>query len=84
LLRTHCENAFYSITLDGRASSMTSAEVNKIDLVDELSRLYYVNVPGNLGVLSPDAVLGAQPTLAPAATKTEYDENYILPNESNK
>lgn len=84
LLRTHCENAFYSITLDGKAESTTNNDGHKTDLVAELSRIYYLNVPGSLPVLSPEALIGVQPTQAPAAIKTEYDENYILPNENNK
>ncbi len=83
VLRTHCENAFYSISLDGKSSPSPDSTASKSDLTAEISRIYYLNMPGNLPVIAPEALLGAQPQKVTPA-KTDYDENYILPDANNK
>lgn len=81
-LRTHCENAFYSISAGG-ASPATDTQTAKADRLADWARMYYVNMPGNLPVLAPEALMLTQPTKA-EPSKINYDENYILPDENNK
>ncbi|AFM13374.1 hypothetical protein [Turneriella parva] len=80
-LRTHCDNAFYSLSTGGSAPAASSQ--SKADALADWARIYYVNMPGNLPVLAPEAVMGTQPAKAEPA-KINYDENYILPDENNK
>jgi len=81
-LRTHCENAFYSISTSG-SSPATTQTTAKADMLADWARIYFVNMPGNLPVIAPEALMVTQPVKAEPA-KINYDENYILPDENNK
>lgn len=83
--RTHCENAFYSVTLETVIATMKPGEtVSNSDLMFELSRLYFLNMPGNLPVLTPETLLKTPTTAPKPETTPQYDENFILPDEKNK
>lgn len=79
--RTHCENAFYSLTLGG---GQREKQVAKSDLARNLQKLYLLHVPGNLQPLPPETLLGAPPPQTKAKPTIQYDENYILPAEENR
>jgi len=81
--RTHCENAFYSLVLE--ANKGTPVEEKKVSgsLADQLARLYFVHMPGNLPVMPPEALMSPAGN-KPAAAPIRYDDNYILPDENNK
>jgi len=81
-LRTNCENAFYSISAGGSAPAGDNQPA-KSDYMNDWAKIYYVNMPGNLPVLAPEALMLTQP-VAPEPAKINYDENYILPDENNK
>lgn len=80
--RTHCENAFYSLTLDAEKSS-DSPSRSKVDLTSELKSLYFLNIPGNMRVMSPESLLNTTQPQKPASA-VQYDENYILPDDASK
>lgn len=81
--RTHCENAFYSLVLDAEKSSESSGRT-KVDLAYELQRLYYMNIPGTLPVVAPEVLMGTPAATPKPANTIQYDDNYILPDSSNK
>lgn len=81
--RTHCENAFYSLVLDADKSSGSPAR-SKVDLISELQKLYYMNIPGSLPVIAPEVLMGAPSPQKPASNPIQYDDNYILPDASNR
>ncbi len=84
--RTHCENAFYSLVLEADRGDATTGKKMKVNLVDELAKLYFVNIPGNLPVMPPEALMKTstpQPEQQPTGP-TMYDDNFILPNELTK
>jgi hypothetical protein len=79
--RTHCENAFYSLTLGG---AQPEKQVAKSDLTQNLQGLNLLHMPGNLQPVPPETLLSApQPQTKPKPT-IQYDENYILPAEENR
>jgi hypothetical protein len=82
--RTHCENAFYSLSLESVMAKMKLESATKSDLMVELTRLYYLHVPGNLPVIQPDTVLSPAAVAPKPENKINYDENFILPDEKNK
>ncbi|MBL8032145.1 MAG: hypothetical protein JNJ69_00480 [Leptospiraceae bacterium] len=82
--RTHCENAFYSLVLDAEKGG--DAPV-KADVYSALRNFSYQNLPGNLPVVAPDALMSsgagnAAPQKPPGAV--QYDDNYILPDEVHR
>ncbi len=79
--RTHCENAFYSLSLGG---VKPEKQIAKSDLTQNLQKLYLLHVPGNLQPLPPEALLSAPPQQATPKPTIQYDENYILPAEENR
>lgn len=81
--RTHCENAFYSLVLDADKSPESGGKT-RVDLVSELQRLYYVNIPGTLPVVAPEVLMGAPATAPKPENKIQYDDNYILPDDASK
>ena len=81
--RTHCENAFYSLILDADKTSESGGST-KVDLSRELQRLYYMNIPGTLPVIAPEVLMGTPATTPKPANAIQYDDNYILPDSSNK
>jgi hypothetical protein len=74
--RTHCENAFYSLTLDG---AQLDKAAGKAELLQSLQKLYLLHVPGNLQPVPPETLLA--PKTPEVKPKIQYDENYILPDE---
>ncbi len=79
--RTHCENAFYSLTLGG---SQPEKSVAKADLMQNLQKLYLLHMPGNLQPVPPEMLLTAPPPQTIPKPTIQYDENYILPAEENR
>lgn len=79
--RTHCENAFYSLTL---GSGQPEKQVTKSDLAQNLQRLYLLHLPGNLQPLPPETLLSSPPPQTKPKPTIQYDENYILPAEENR
>lgn len=82
--RTHCENAFYSLSLESVMAKMKLESATKSDLTIELARLYFLHIPGNLPVIQPESVLSPATTAPKPENKINYDENFILPDEKNK
>ncbi|MBN8221219.1 MAG: hypothetical protein J0L53_09860 [Spirochaetes bacterium] len=85
--RTHCENAFYSLVLEAdKGDGSAPGKRLKVNLVDELAKLYFLNIPGNLPVIPPEAVLKSIAPVSdqPATNPVQYDDNFILPNELTK
>jgi hypothetical protein len=79
--RTHCENAFYSLTLGG---AQPEKQVAKSDLTQNLQGLNLLHMPGNLQVVPPETLLSAPASQAKPKPTIQYDENYILPAEENR
>jgi len=83
--RTFCENAFYSVSLETVIATLKPGETaTNTDLMIELGRLYFMHIPGNLPVISPDALIKSETTAPKPQNKPQYDENFILPDENNK
>lgn len=80
--RTHCENAFYSLVLD--AEKTDSGQRTKADIVSELAKIQYSNVPGSLPVIAPDTLMGVPAAAPKPAGQIQYDDNYILPDSGNR
>ncbi|MBV6494180.1 MAG: hypothetical protein LDLANPLL_02206 [Turneriella sp.] len=85
--RTICDNAFYSLALEGDShdNTLPAQKIAKASLMDSLGRFYFFHVPGNFAVLAPETVLQA-PEISPPQTprRIEYDDNFILPNDFKK
>ncbi|GAB4439522.1 MAG: hypothetical protein OHK0011_22120 [Turneriella sp.] len=79
--RTHCENAFYSLTLAGGQPEKQTA---KSDLTQNLQKLYLLHVPGNLQPVPPESLLSSPAPETKVKPTVQYDENYILPAEENR
>jgi hypothetical protein len=81
--RTHCENAFYSLTLEADKGGDWDKKNSKNNLMNELAKIYFFHIPGNLPVLAPEALVNTPIPQKPAGT-IQYDDNFILPDENNK
>jgi hypothetical protein len=82
--RTHCENAFYSLSLEADKAGPADEKKVSGSLADQLARLYFVHMPGNLPVMPPEALINPAGPNKPSAAPIRYDDNYILPDENNK
>lgn len=78
--RTHCENAFYSLSLTGEGETKQV----KADVTKQLQKIYFVHIPGNLPVVSPESLMLPQPAQTKPTPSIQYDENYILPDDKNR
>lgn len=77
--RTACDNAFYSLVLDGARSGGATSTPAKQDNLARLQNFYFLHIPGNLPVLAPEALMKDETPTKPRPSN--YDENFILPNE---
>lgn len=86
--RTHCENAFYSLTLEAdRGEEASPGKRVKTNIMEELAKLYFLNIPGNLPVIPPETLLRGTATAPETPTgpgPVQYDDNFILPDGINK
>lgn len=77
--RTHCENAYYSLTLTGSPGEKPSA----VDIAQDAEKTQ----PAPAGV-TPKPIPAQAPPVAPAVQKQKptpkYDENYLLPTAEDR